>query len=166
MSRPLTRAGRSNVVWASDTNYRISLPNEDIRRLVDEDDFGSLIAADQVSRSLRLPSESLTVVVASDGDEDETCFRRICRGTAIVPTYVQVSLSRIDPETVAHLSCDRYDNGTEIYDSSEKNRAPAWTGESLLSDTKCVMLTRPSARSNPLLRSRCESNLFQNCFPC
>ena len=36
-----------------------------------------------------------------------------------------------------------YDNGTEIYDSSEKNRAPAWTGESLLSDTKCVMLTRP-----------------------
>lgn len=45
---------RSNVIWAADTNYRISLPNEEARRLAEQDDYASLLAADQVSDS-RLP---------------------------------------------------------------------------------------------------------------
>lgn len=40
-----------NVIWAADTNYRISLPNEEVRRLAQEDDYATLLAADQVSDS-------------------------------------------------------------------------------------------------------------------
>jgi hypothetical protein len=38
-----------NVIWAADTNYRISLPNDVVRYLCEKDDYAALQAADQVS---------------------------------------------------------------------------------------------------------------------
>lgn len=53
----LTTSFESNIVWAADTNYRISLANEDVRRLAQDDNFAALLAADQVSFFL-LPSKA------------------------------------------------------------------------------------------------------------
>ena len=44
-----------NVVWAADTNYRIDMENEDVRRLATSDNFDSLLAADQVWRIYLFP---------------------------------------------------------------------------------------------------------------
>ena len=77
--------------------------------------------------SSRIVVRVLTRDAAFDGDENETCFRRIHRRTAALPTYLQVHHIATSCGTPADER-RRYDNGTEIYDSSEKNRAPAWTG--------------------------------------
>lgn len=37
-----------NVIWAADTNYRISFANDEVRRLAAEDDYAALMAGDQV----------------------------------------------------------------------------------------------------------------------
>lgn len=37
-----------NVIWLADTNYRIDLENETVRSLALNNDFDSLVAADQV----------------------------------------------------------------------------------------------------------------------
>jgi len=39
-----------NVIWLSDTNYRIDLDNATVRSLTEHDDFGPLLLADQVDR--------------------------------------------------------------------------------------------------------------------
>ena len=85
--------GCSNIVWAADTNYRISLPNEDARRLALEDDYATLYDSDQLSHAMR------TRGVFAGYAEAPILFR---------PTY-------------------KYDNGTDTFDSSEKQRVPAWT---------------------------------------
>jgi len=38
----------SNIVWLADTNYRIDLPNDNVRLMVDADELDALVAADQV----------------------------------------------------------------------------------------------------------------------
>ncbi|KAK4058577.1 Inositol-1,4,5-trisphosphate 5-phosphatase 1 [Microbotryomycetes sp. JL221] len=63
-----------NVIWAADTNYRISLPNEEVRTLSEQDDYAALLEADQ-----------------------------------------------------------KYDNYSDLYDTSEKQRIPAWTDRILYS---------------------------------
>ena len=83
----------SNVIWAADTNYRIALPNEDARRLAEQDDYASLLAADQLGQVMR------TRGVFAGYYEAPVLFR---------PTY-------------------KYDNGTDNFDSSEKQRIPAYT---------------------------------------
>lgn len=47
-SRGRRIADHDNVIWASDTNYRINLPNEEARRLAVEDNFSRLYEDDQV----------------------------------------------------------------------------------------------------------------------
>jgi len=49
--RPLVRL--RNVVWAADTNYRISLPNEQVRPLAESDDYDALYDADQLNSAMR-----------------------------------------------------------------------------------------------------------------
>ncbi|GAA5830258.1 hypothetical protein JCM11251_001286 [Rhodosporidiobolus azoricus] len=86
-------AEHDNIVWAADTNYRISLPNEEVRGLAEADAYDELYEADQLNLARR------TRGVFSGYEEAAILFR---------PTY-------------------KYDNGTDIYDSSEKNRIPAYT---------------------------------------
>ncbi|GAA5965786.1 hypothetical protein JCM21900_004989 [Sporobolomyces salmonicolor] len=52
-ARGKTIASHDNVVWAADTNYRISLPNDKVRSLAGEDDYASLYAADQLNLAMR-----------------------------------------------------------------------------------------------------------------
>lgn len=55
-------ASHDNVIWASDTNYRISLPNEEVRSLAVADDYATLYASDQVSPPKSPPSLLLTSI--------------------------------------------------------------------------------------------------------
>ncbi|KAM0755638.1 hypothetical protein T439DRAFT_8341 [Meredithblackwellia eburnea MCA 4105] len=88
-----------NIVWAADTNYRIQLPNDEVRRMAEEDNYARLFQDDQLAFAMR------TRNVFAGYYEAPILFR---------PTY-------------------KYDNGTEIYDSSEKRRIPAWTDRILYS---------------------------------
>lgn len=38
-----------NIIWLADTNYRIDLDNEIVRKMAQTDDLDSLVSADQVS---------------------------------------------------------------------------------------------------------------------
>lgn len=55
-SRGRTIPQHDNVVWAADTNYRISLPNEEARRLAEEDNYARLFQEDQVGLYFASPS--------------------------------------------------------------------------------------------------------------
>lgn len=83
----------SLVVWAADFNYRIDLPNDQVREYATNDELDPLAAADQLS----LARDDGEVFVGYQ--EGALTFR---------PTY-------------------KYDNGTDTYDSSEKQRIPSWT---------------------------------------
>ncbi|GAA5968165.1 hypothetical protein JCM11641_003755 [Rhodosporidiobolus odoratus] len=100
-SRGKAIANHDNVVWAADTNYRISLPNEEVRGLAMADAYDELYEADQLNHARR------TRGVFPGYEEAAILFR---------PTY-------------------KYDNGTEVYDSSEKNRIPAYTDRILYKGT-------------------------------
>ncbi|KAM0792451.1 hypothetical protein ACM66B_005128 [Microbotryomycetes sp. NB124-2] len=89
--RPI--ASHDNVIWAADTNYRISMTNDEVRALAEADDYASLLEADQLSMSMRSRG------VFSGYFEAPILFR---------PTY-------------------KYDNFSDRYDTSEKQRIPAWT---------------------------------------
>jgi hypothetical protein len=39
----------SNIIWVSDLNYRVSLPNEDVRQYANEGNIDMLLQNDQVS---------------------------------------------------------------------------------------------------------------------
>ncbi|SGY72918.1 BQ5605_C005g03230 [Microbotryum silenes-dioicae] len=92
-SRGRTIASHDNVVYAADTNYRISLPNDQVRSLAEADDYTTLLEADQLGQVMR------TRHVFEGYSEAPILFR---------PTY-------------------KYDNYSDTYDSSEKQRVPAWT---------------------------------------
>ncbi|KAK4701408.1 synaptojanin, partial [Phenoliferia sp. Uapishka_3] len=51
-SRGRTIPHHDNVVWAADTNYRISLPNEEVRQLAEVDDYAQLYQGDQLAQSM------------------------------------------------------------------------------------------------------------------
>lgn len=81
------------VFWASDSNYRISLSNEEVRRLISEERWDTLYENDQLNLGM----------VAGE------TFRYYNEGMIhFPPTY-------------------KFDNGTDHYDTSEKQRIPAWT---------------------------------------
>ncbi len=81
------------IIWAADFNYRISLPNNDVRNYAEEGQLDPLFSADQ----LRQAMDDGEVFIGYD--EGPITFR---------PTY-------------------KFDNGTDDYDTSEKQRIPAWT---------------------------------------
>jgi hypothetical protein len=81
------------VFWASDSNYRIDLSNEEVRHLITEKRWDTLYENDQLNLGM----------VAGE------TFRYYNEGKInFPPTY-------------------KFDNGTDQYDTSEKNRVPAWT---------------------------------------
>ncbi|GJN88599.1 hypothetical protein Rhopal_001565-T1 [Rhodotorula paludigena] len=52
-ARGKTIASHENVVWAADTNYRISLSNDEARTLAEQDDYDQLYGADQLAMVMR-----------------------------------------------------------------------------------------------------------------
>ncbi|ODV82343.1 inositol-1,4,5-triphosphate 5-phosphatase [Suhomyces tanzawaensis NRRL Y-17324] len=81
------------VIWLGDMNYRIGLPKEQVKPLIEKKEFNKLFEYDQLNRQMAA-GESFPFF-----DEMEIRF---------APTY-------------------KFDNGTKVYDTSEKQRIPAWT---------------------------------------
>ncbi len=85
--------GHDYVFWCGDFNYRINMGREDVKRLVAEQNWPALLAADQ----LRLEHDAGRV------------FGGFVEATVdFAPTY-------------------KYDMFSDEYDTSEKQRVPAWT---------------------------------------
>ncbi|XP_014209022.1 inositol polyphosphate 5-phosphatase OCRL-1 [Copidosoma floridanum] len=81
------------IYWMGDLNYRIAdLEADEVKLLIDAQDFKSLLIRDQLNEQRRLGKAFVGF------QEQDICFR---------PTY-------------------KYDPGTDDWDSSEKQRAPAW----------------------------------------
>lgn len=124
-------AAGSNVCWCLDSNYRISLSNDEVRTLAEQDDYDALYAADQVRQCGSVcthcradPLPQLNVAMRTRGvfkgyQEAPLLFR---------PTY-------------------KYDNGTDDYDTSEKMRIPAYTDRILYKgpDVRRFIACRPSS---------------------
>nr|XP_019050419.1 phosphatidylinositol phosphate phosphatase [Kwoniella bestiolae CBS 10118]OCF29349.1 phosphatidylinositol phosphate phosphatase [Kwoniella bestiolae CBS 10118] len=81
------------IIWSADLNYRIALPNMDVRQAIEDGNLDALLAADQLLNSMDAGEAFVGY------DEGPISF---------LPTY-------------------KYDNGTDDYDTSEKQRVPAWT---------------------------------------
>jgi synaptojanin len=92
-TRRRTISDHDFVFWASDSNYRIALTNEEVRKLIAEKNWSKLYENDQLN----------TGMIAGE------TFRYYNEGLiTFPPTY-------------------KFDNGTDTYDTSEKQRVPAWT---------------------------------------
>ncbi|CAO0793176.1 unnamed protein product [Mucor circinelloides] len=91
--RGKTIDSHDNVIWVSDLNYRVSLPNEEARSYAKEGNIEALLRNDQLQREMRQGR------VFNGYQEGYITF---------LPTY-------------------KYDNGTDVYDTSEKQRIPGWT---------------------------------------
>lgn len=81
------------VVWLGDLNFRINLPNEQAKLLIEQKNFSKLFEYDQLNAQMA-NGESFPFF-----DEPEIKFP---------PTY-------------------KFDKNTKTYDTSEKQRIPAWT---------------------------------------
>ncbi|GAA5804802.1 hypothetical protein HPULCUR_010310 [Helicostylum pulchrum] len=86
-------SSHDNVIWVSDLNYRVSLPNEEARLYTAEGNIEALLKNDQLLREMKEGR------AFEDYQEGPITF---------LPTY-------------------KYDNGSDIYDTSEKQRIPGWT---------------------------------------
>lgn len=137
LKRSVTDIRRRNVIWTADTNYRVELDNEIVRHLAENDELDALVASDQVRRPvLHFPNlplispleklkNAMDAGVAFVGyDEGPLLFR---------PTY-------------------RYDVGTDIYDTSEKMRIPAWTGTYSQTARRFTTFTSLSLRPHTISR--------------
>lgn len=82
-----------SIIWLGDFNYRISLPNEKCRGLVEKGDFETLFQYDQLNSQM-MKGETFPYY-------DEMMIK-------FPPTY-------------------KFNNGTDVYDTSEKARTPSWT---------------------------------------
>ncbi|OAC97711.1 hypothetical protein MUCCIDRAFT_116692, partial [Mucor lusitanicus CBS 277.49] len=91
--RGKTIDSHDNVIWVSDLNYRVSLPNEEARLYAKDGNIEALFRNDQLQREMRQGR------VFNGYQEGYITF---------LPTY-------------------KYDNGTDVYDTSEKQRIPGWT---------------------------------------
>src|SRR5579862_2719989 len=81
------------IFWGSDSNYRINLTNEEVRKYIAEENWSTLYEHDQLNLGM-LAGETFRFY-----NEGQIRFP---------PTY-------------------KFDNGTDQYDTSEKQRIPAWT---------------------------------------
>ena len=110
-TRHLSIKDHDLVFWASDSNYRISLPNEEVRKLISEKRWDILYENDQLNLAM----------IAGE------TFRYYNEGTNnFPPTY-------------------KFDNGTDLYDTSEKQRIPAWTDRILFRGQGLKLLDYNSA---------------------
>ncbi|KAI8067453.1 SacI homology domain-containing protein [Gongronella butleri] len=92
-SRGRSIDSHNNVIWVSDFNYRVSLPNEEARPYASQGNIEALLNKDQLIREMK----------------DGNVFQGYQEGQiTFMPTY-------------------KYDNGTDVYDTSEKQRVPGWT---------------------------------------
>jgi synaptojanin len=111
-----------NIVWLADTNYRIDLDNHIVRSCADTDQLDILLAADQVcpiDGCMVLPNliTSVCCTKLREAIDSRSVFAGYEEGPILFrPTY-------------------KYDVGTDLYDTGEKLRIPAWTGQ-------CSVLTR------------------------
>lgn len=81
------------VIWLGDFNFRIDMPNDRVKQLIEHGNFQRLLENDQLSKQMA-SGETFPFF-----DEQEITFP---------PTY-------------------KFDNNTKTYDTSEKQRTPAWT---------------------------------------
>lgn len=95
-TRSKTIPHHDSIFWLGDLNYRITLPNEEVRKELSAQQEGYI---DRLLRYDQLTQEINSGVVFQEFREPTLKFR---------PTY-------------------KYDNGTDVYDSSEKARTPSWT---------------------------------------
>ncbi|OBA19554.1 DNase I-like protein [Metschnikowia bicuspidata var. bicuspidata NRRL YB-4993] len=93
------------VIWLGDFNFRIDLPIDEVKHLINVRDFQKLFEYDQLNKQMA-DGESFPFF-----DEKEITFP---------PTY-------------------KFDNNTREYDTSEKQRVPAWT-DRILSLSRNKML--------------------------
>lgn len=93
------------VIWLGDFNFRINLPIDEVKRLIEERDFQKLFEFDQLNKQMA-DGESFPFF-----DEKEITFP---------PTY-------------------KFDNNTKVYDTSEKQRVPAWTDRILSLSTNKIL---------------------------
>ncbi|OBZ85798.1 Inositol-1,4,5-trisphosphate 5-phosphatase 1 [Choanephora cucurbitarum] len=91
--RGKTIDSHDNIIWVSDFNYRVSLPNEEVRLYARDGNIEALLKQDQLRREMY---EGRVFFGYQEGD------------ITFLPTY-------------------KYDNGTDVYDTSEKQRIPGWT---------------------------------------
>ncbi|ODQ68625.1 hypothetical protein NADFUDRAFT_4149, partial [Nadsonia fulvescens var. elongata DSM 6958] len=110
-SRGKTIKDHDTVIWLGDFNYRVDLPNEQVRKIVPEGDFGALFEYDQLN--LQMVSGNT------------------------FPFYNEMQIKF--PPTY------KFDNGTDIYDTSEKARTPSWTDRILSRGTNLRQLSYGSA---------------------
>jgi hypothetical protein len=102
----------SNVIWLADTNYRIDLDNETVRALVAAGDLQTLLLSDQVcQRYVGLPLRPNQVI--------KQLKQAMASG---------VAFTEYDEAPILFDPTYRYNVGTDLYDTSEKMRIPAWTG--------------------------------------
>src|SRR5947207_15403058 len=100
------------VFWASDSNYRIGLPNEEVRKLITEERWDTLYENDQLNLGM----------IAGE------TFPYYNEGTInFPPTY-------------------KFDNGTDQYDTSEKQRIHAWTDRILFRGQGLKLIDYRSAK--------------------
>jgi len=60
--RLVTDGRRRNVVWFADTNYRVDLENDTVRRLAENDELDELVASDQASHRALRPFSDLRLI--------------------------------------------------------------------------------------------------------
>lgn len=102
------------VIWLGDFNFRIDMPIDRVKQLIEQEKFLHLIEHDQLSKQMA-KGETFPFY-----DEKEITF---------APTY-------------------KFDNNTKTYDTSEKQRTPAWT-DRILSLSRHQMLKQNVYDSNP-----------------
>ena len=100
------------MIWLADTNYRLDLDNGAVRALAEADDLDALFAVDQV----RTRAASLMYT-----DPGCRLLRQAMDTGVAFPGYIEGPL--------LFRPTYRYDFGTDNYDTSEKMRIPAWTGQ-------------------------------------
>lgn len=116
-SRGRTLAAHDHIVWAGDMNYRIDEPDSaEVRRLAVRTEHGDM--------------DALRRLHARDQLAAGMAAHRVFRGyteppLTFAPTY-------------------KYDIGTGTYDSSEKQRAPAWT-DRIVSRTRAPLQCTPES---------------------
>lgn len=101
------------VIWAADTNYRIDMENEQVRSLAANDNLQSLLQEDQVRRHH-----------AAELDMTNELFS----GQLIHAMNTNAAFSSYKEEAITFSPTYRYDLHSNKYDTSEKQRIPAWTG--------------------------------------
>ncbi|KAK9467086.1 SacI homology domain-containing protein [Lipomyces arxii] len=93
-----TLRDHDTVFWLGDFNYRVDMPNGEVRKFIREGNLEALYQNDQLNRQMQ------------DGQ--------------VFPFFEEAPIT-FNPTY-------KYDNGTDIYDTSDKARTPAWTDRILV----------------------------------